>query len=133
MKADERPSVRPHGELPTRGRIAVEHHAPGLAIVVMRGEHDISTRPAVAAALARASRHSDVIVDLSECSLIDSTVIGLLITSAKALQARGEQLVLAVPPEPTLAARVVAMTRLAEVFPVYASRADAIAGLADAS
>ena len=65
MKADERPSVRPHGERSTRGRIAVEHHAPGLAIVVMRGEHDISTRPAVAAALARASRHSDVIVDLS--------------------------------------------------------------------
>jgi anti-anti-sigma factor len=109
--------------------VAIEHHAPGLAIVTMRGEHDISTKAAVSAALTRAQQHSDVLVDLSECSLVDSTVIGLLITSASALQERGEQLVLVVPPASTLVARVVEMTRLADVFPVHASRSDALAGL----
>jgi anti-anti-sigma factor len=129
MTADDGGIVSPHGDRPERGRVAVEH-AEGVAIVTMLGEHDIATTPAISAALTRAARHSNVIVDLAGCSLIDSTVIGALIKAATTLQARGERLVLALPPEHTLVARVVALTRLADIFPVHASRADALASLA---
>jgi anti-anti-sigma factor len=126
MTADFR---RPDGEPAEPGRVAF-HHEDGVAVVVMRGEHDLSTAPELGEALTQARLHSNVVVDLSDCALIDSTVIGLLITTAKTLQAGGEQLVLAVPSGDSLVSRVVGMTRLADIFPVHPSRGEAVASLA---
>jgi|tagenome__1003787_1003787.scaffolds.fasta_scaffold19552200_2 anti-sigma B factor antagonist len=128
MTTDDRISTT-HGGGIERGRVAV-HHESGVAIVTMQGEHDLSTAPHISKALAEARRHSDVVVDLSSCSLIDSTVIGVLVATAADIRAGGENLVLAVPAGESLVTRVVEMTHLAEIFPVHASRAEAVARLA---
>jgi anti-anti-sigma factor len=95
----------------------------------MRGEHDISTAPELAQALERAAAHSDVLVDLSECDFIDSTAIGVLISAAKQVQARGEQLVVVIPGESSNVAQVARIVRLAEIMPVKTSRGDTLASL----
>ena len=70
-----------------------------------------------------------MVVDLSECDFIDSSVIGLLIGTSKKLQARDEQLVVVIPSESTNVARMAHMVRLSELMPVKASHEDALASL----
>jgi anti-anti-sigma factor len=99
----------------------------------MRGEHDLSSLPVLRPAFEQATAHSNVVVDLSDCAFIDSTVIALLFRAAKVVQVRGEQLALVIPPEQRQVARVAAMTGLSDFFAVHSSRETALAGLRHAS
>jgi hypothetical protein len=74
------------------GQVAVAHHVRGVALVTMRGEHDLSSRTVLARALQLAAAHSNVVVDLSECSFIDSMVINEFIKTWT--RASGEQIML---------------------------------------
>jgi len=122
-------SMPPPGNEPLPGTVEVEHPAPGLALVSVIGEHDLSTTPELTRALDEAAAHSNVLVDLSDCSFIDSSVIQALVKTALALEARGEQLALVIPPGQRMVARVAQMTRLSEIFPTYASRGAGLASL----
>ena len=73
--------------------------------------------------------HSNVLVDLSECSFMDSSVIQALLTTAQTLEARGEQLALVIPPEQGVVARVAHMTRLSEMIRIYPSRGTGLEGM----
>jgi anti-sigma B factor antagonist len=109
--------------------VEIEQPAPGLAVVRMRGEHDLSTAPGLGLALDQAAAHSNVVVDLSECDFIDSSVIGLLLSTADKVRAQAEQLVVVIPPESKNVARVADLTCLSQLIPVHSSRGDAIASL----
>jgi anti-sigma B factor antagonist len=121
--------IPPVGERPRHGTVSFGHHAPGLAFVEMRGEHDLSTASALTRALEDAAAHSNVLVDLSECTFIDSTVLKTLIRTAINVQARDEQLVAVIPPELAQLSRIATLTHLAEIIPLHATRAAAIASL----
>jgi anti-sigma B factor antagonist len=113
------------------GTVDVGHYAPHLAIVTARGEHDLRTSPAFIEALQSAMAHSNVLVDFSDCSFIDSTVIGALVGAKRELEARGEHLVLVIPPAQNVVARLAALTQLAEIIPVHASRDAGLAEIQD--
>jgi anti-sigma B factor antagonist len=120
----------PHEDgTPSRGTVELVQHAPGLVVVSVRGEHDLGTSPELTQALEQAAAHSKVVVDLSTCSFIDSTVISALIKSARSVQARGEQFVLVMPAEQRQVARVAQMTQLAEIFPVHPTRSTALTSI----
>ena len=119
----------PLGEEPLPGTAEAGHHAPGLAFVNVRGEHDLSTAPALLCALAEAAAHSYVLVDLSECSFIDSTALQAIIKTANEVRARDEQLVAVIPPERAQVARIADMTGLAEFLPIHTSRSAALTHL----
>ena len=120
----------PHGgDPPQHGAVELAHHAPGLAVVTMRGEHDLSTAPELMQALEQAAARSDVVVDLSACSFIDATVIGALVKTARGVLARGDQFVLVIPPEQRQVARVAQMTHLAEMFPIHPARGAALTSI----
>ena len=53
--------TRAAGDHRQPGTVEVEHHAPGLAVVSMRGEHDLSTSPELRRALEQAAAHSTVL------------------------------------------------------------------------
>jgi anti-anti-sigma factor len=95
----------------------------------MRGEHDIATAPAVSDALERAVAHSSVLVDLSECAFIDSTVIGLLIRCAHEVEHRDERFALVIAPDQPVVARAAALMRLAEFLAIHGSREAGLAHL----
>jgi anti-sigma B factor antagonist len=111
------------------GTVEIGHHTPGIAVVTMRGEHDISTEPLLAGALENASAKSHVVVDLSDCTFIDSTVIASLIRGAAAVRARNERFALVIPPAQRHVTRIANMTRLGEFLAVHDSRDAALASL----
>jgi anti-anti-sigma factor len=119
-----------------RGTVAVERLAGRVSVVVMEGEHDIGTQPELTRALDRATEratHSSVLVDLTRCDFIDSTVIAALIKAAQLQQARGEQLVLVIPSETRMVYRVTQVSGIAAVLPIFESRAAALEVIAPAS
>src|SRR3954468_17128605 len=121
------------GDGPDRGTVEVGHLEPGLAVVTMRGEHDLSTMPLLRPAFERATAHSNVLVDLSDCSFIDSTVVTLLIKAEQTVQTRDEELVLVIPPQQRVIARVAEVLHLSECFPIDSSRDVALARLQHAT
>jgi anti-anti-sigma factor len=115
-----------------RGQVTVLHHAPGVAVVAMSGEHDLDAQLLLAHALELAAPYSDVIVDLTDCSFVDSTIIRTLIFAACEVRSGGEQLVLVIPPEQTQVAHIGELVGLAQVVEVHASRNAAIGSLVHA-
>jgi anti-anti-sigma factor len=103
--------------------VEVEIHAEArIAIVTLRGEHDIATEPRVRAALTLAGEQSRVLVDLSECTFADSSVIGALIVANTLIAERAGQLEVVIPPEARAAQRLAKLTQLEQIVPIHSTR-----------
>jgi anti-anti-sigma factor len=90
---------------------------PGyVAVVSLNGEHDLATSEGVRVALAPLL--GAVLVDLSRCDFVDSTVIGVLLERAEELTSDGYRLELVAPPEGSSAARALEITGVAELVRV---------------
>ena len=120
MTADEN---APKLQRPEPGAVELGAGAGGSAIVGLSGECDLTTRDALADALRRASDQPGtvVLVDLSECSFIDSTVIGAIALSHKALAEQGRRLELVIPPDGRTVRRIVELSGLAPFFTIHES------------
>ena len=57
---------------PTARAIGIEFCPPCIALIRLRGEHDLNSKRALTEALATASAQLKILVDLSECTFIDS-------------------------------------------------------------
>jgi anti-sigma B factor antagonist len=78
--------------------IRVDSSSAGVTVLELVGEHDLASADGLAAALAQALACEDeIIVDLSETTFADSTVINLLYRTQRALTDRGGELVVQVP------------------------------------
>ncbi len=114
------------------GQIGVESTGD-IHVLVLRGEHDLSTAPDVRAHLeAAVGAGGDVIVDLSETSFIDSSILGVLVAGYRSVTtgapARGFAVV-AVPRSSVT--RLFDLVSVSEVIPVHPTRADAVSALSD--
>jgi anti-anti-sigma factor len=110
--------------------VEFSQHVPGVSIVVLRGEHDLNQRADVQEALTRACIHEAVLVDLSQCTFIDSTIIGALIFAYQAQDKRGWCLGLIAPPATSIVSRCLHLAALDTTMPVYETRSAALTGLA---
>ena len=70
--------------------------SPYAAVVTLSGEHDLATRDDLEAALA--PLYGAVLIDLSACEFVDSTVIGLIVRKSQELGRDGHRLELVVLP-----------------------------------
>ena len=96
----------------------------GQVIVALRGVLDVAEAASVAAALtAVAARQRDIIIDLAGLEFIDSSGVAALVWGRRQARQAGGELLLAAPQQQVL--RVLTLTRLIDVFPVYASVAEA--------
>ena len=96
----------------------------GQVIVALRGVLDVADAVSVAAALtAVAARERDIIIDLAGLEFIDSSGVAALVRGRRQARHAGGELLLAAPRPRVL--RVLSLTRLLDVFPVYASVAEA--------
>jgi anti-anti-sigma factor len=87
------------------------------AIVTLRGEHDLATTGQLRDSLRPLL--GNVLVDLSECSFVDSTVIGALIAASQELGREGHELSLVVPPDNENIARTLEIVRIGELMPIF--------------
>ncbi len=92
----------------------------GHAVVGLRGELDLSDAADLTVALAGVvACHPEVIIDLTGLEFIDCSGVWALTRAREQATLAGGGLLLAVPQQ--LVLRVLALTGLADVFPVYAS------------
>jgi anti-anti-sigma factor len=107
--------------------ISAEVHSANLVIVTLQGEHDLASNPEVDAALAIGGDQRSIIVDLSRCTFIDSTIIGALLKASYKRQERGGQLALVMSADGHRAVRsVFELMSLERLMPIFESRATAL-------
>jgi anti-anti-sigma factor len=87
------------------------------AIVSLRGEHDLDSSAAVREALD--SIEGDVLIDLSRCGFMDSSVVGTLLRKSQERAHAGYRLDLLVPPENRIIARTIEIASLRELLTVH--------------
>jgi anti-anti-sigma factor len=90
------------------------------AIVSLRGEHDLASAAEVARAIGAIS--GNVLVDLTDCSFIDSTIIEALIGNAKDLEREGHFLEIVAPPENSVIVRTLEIVGMRDVLVVHPAR-----------
>jgi anti-sigma B factor antagonist len=97
-------------------------------IVVVRGEHDISTAPALREQLDELrAGGGPVVVDLSEAEFIDSAVLGVLIAAYDQSAAAGIEVAFVVSPESGhTVRRIVDLLGVRSILPIADTRAGAV-------
>jgi anti-sigma B factor antagonist len=104
--------------------IRTEHHGEAV-VYTLRGSLDLATSPSVRAALVQAADRHLIVVDLRKLEFLDSTGLGALIGAhRRALEHDGS--VRLVVNEGSIA-RLLNITGLMRVFPVYHTLEDALA------
>jgi anti-sigma B factor antagonist len=102
----------------------ITRYCDGHVVVELRGELDIADAADVAAALADViAREPEVIVDLAGLEFIDCSGVAVLARGRRLARLADGELRLAAPPPRVQ--RILALTRLTDVLPVYASVAEA--------
>lgn len=92
------------------------------AVITLRGEHDLATSSDVRAALGPI--YGNVLVDLSDCRFIDSTVIGVLIGKHRELEREGHRLELIVPSANLVVTRSLSLVGMTSLLAVRDSLPD---------
>ena len=99
-------------------------------VLVMSGEHDLSTAPELRARLHELGEADAVIVDMDQTTFVDSSILGVLVGGLRRARERNAAfgLVLGEHAHPAIR-RIFELTGLHDVFPIFATRAEAQAGL----
>ena len=113
----------------TDGTVQVEFLSPETAIVEIAGEHDLSTRERVAAALATARAARNVVVDLSQCTFADTFVITTVLRAWRNQHDAGGDLALVAPFDQGSVRRGIELMGIEGFLPLNPDRATALASL----
>lgn len=123
-------------------RERVEHFSPGTVdrlregaawIVVMRGDHDLSTVPVLVEELDQAcAADAPLVVDLARVGFLDSAILNALLTARERALARADASFALVAPPGSFASRVLALV-VGTLIPTYPDVARAVAAVAPGS
>lgn len=103
----------------------------GVAVISLRGEHDLATAPAVERQLeALLGGGASVVVDLSQATFVDSSIVRALYGADPAMTDRDRRMALAAPPG-TPPRRLLDLVALAGIVPTFDSRDAAVAHVRD--
>lgn len=95
-------------------RIDVESRT-GVWLLSLHGEHDIATQPSLREQLGHVrAAGGPIVVNLSEASFVDSTIVGALLECADG----GSEVAVVAPPG-SAARRLADLVRLADALPVH--------------
>ena len=108
--------------------IVLDETAGDVVVVVVEGEHDIYTAPALRERLSQAiERGGGIVVDLTGATFVDSSVLGALLDARRRALEAGQGFVVCVGEtvEPGVQ-RILDITGLMPVLPVLRGREEAI-------
>jgi len=112
------------------GRIETITVDGGLPVIVLWGEHDLSTAPELRARLHDMGGAGAVMVDLDQTTFVDSSILGVLVGGLRRAREADVPFGLMVGADAHQAIRrIFELTGLYDVFPIYASRDEALAAL----
>ena len=109
-----------------QGVISVVPETDGIVAVCLKGEFDIATERVLGDQVDRALERGDnLILDLSEATFIDSSVIGVLMRAVKVAGGRKQTMVLQLGTA-SIVERVFEITRIEQVLPRAHDRQEAV-------
>lgn len=113
-----------------RDRVEVGRVAEHVWVVALLGEHDLSTADAVRGAIDDVfASGSTVVLDLSDASFIDSTVVAAMIEAHDRAQEQENDEIVVVARPGSVPRRVLDLAQVAVKIEVYESREAALAAL----
>jgi anti-anti-sigma factor len=101
-------------------KLQPESHTDFAAVVQLIGEHDLATSSAIEQALG--AIQGNVLLDLSECTFIDSTVISVVVVDHRTRGREGHRLELLVPAESASVSRTLQIAGVDQLLTVQTSR-----------
>jgi anti-anti-sigma factor len=106
--------------------LRVDRTRDGVAVFDLAGDYDMANAPELDAALGKAlAEQRGIVLDLSETTFIDSSVIHVLVRTQRALAGQQRQLALRLQTASILL-RALEISELASVLPITADREEAI-------
>ena len=103
--------------------------SPGDAVVlILTGDHDLTTKPMLVAELAGVAPETAVIIDLTACTFIDSSVIGTILGARRPDRPRVS---LVLPADASYVTRALSVIGVRDLLPVHPSVAAALAALGE--
>jgi anti-sigma B factor antagonist len=119
------------------GTLDIEY-APGVVVIVLRGEHDLSTQPRLQATIDEAlSAGMSVVVDLSAVEFIDSTVLSSILRGHKRAtngdDGREQGLAVVASPGARFVARMLSLVHIDDHVGIHLSQDSAVVSLQRAS
>jgi anti-anti-sigma regulatory factor len=109
--------------------IEIASCSPVVCVVALGGQQDLACKPGVTTALTVASSHLNVLVDLSECTYIDSAVMSELFLAATRLQERDGALELVVGADAHALRRTLELAGAPKLMRYHETRAVGIGSL----
>jgi anti-sigma B factor antagonist len=107
--------------------IRIDLSAAGITVLELLGDHDLATAEELSAAIDQAlASRPGLIVDLTETTFMDSTVVHLLINAHQVLEARGHELIVQIT-EASAVLRVLELTQLDNALGLARDRDEAVA------
>jgi anti-sigma B factor antagonist len=114
------------GPEPRAGTIRVDVETDGIIAVCLDGDFDLANAPVLRDHIDSAlETGSDLIVDLSEATFIDSSVISVLFDGARAVDGRAQTMVLQVATAPVVE-RALELVQVERVLRRAHSRTEAV-------
>lgn len=90
---------------------------PGDVIVLsLIGDHDLATKPSLVAELAALPPEAAVVIDLTRCTFVDSTVIGAILNTR---QPNRPRVSLVLPPDTSYVVRALSVLGVRDLLPVH--------------
>jgi anti-sigma B factor antagonist len=111
-----------------QNRIELDRSDTGVVVVVLTGEHDLYTAPALRDRISTLfEEETPFVVDLTPTTFIDSSVLRVLLEARREADEKGMGFAVALgEDEAPGVRRVLEVTGLVPVFPVLPARKDAI-------
>lgn len=109
-------------------RITTVRESSETAVLALEGDADLHTAPQLRECIRDVidGGVTTLVLDLSEATFVDSTTLGVFLGGMKRLREHNGRILLVVPRADVR--RVFEMTLLDRIFPLYDTRAEALAG-----
>jgi anti-anti-sigma factor len=101
------------------------------AVTTLSGEHELVTKHLLLEALAQAAPCPNVVIDLTPCSFLDSSILGVFFATHNAQRPGRERLALVLPERSDAVNTAIDLTGVRELVPVHETLDDALRSLSE--
>ena len=107
---------------------------PDGVVISLSGDHDLSTKPQLAGALKRlrSASWANIVLDLRQCTFVDSTIIGAILAARRQDASRAPNVSVVLPDDTSYVYRALTVVGLTALVPAHASIEAALAAPVDA-
>ena len=127
-RQDSGGAARARAHVGEKPEIEVRPEPGDVIVLTLTGDHDLATKPLLVAELAEVTPATAIIIDLTRCTFIDSTVIGAILGARLPGPSR---IALVLPPDTSYVVRALSVIGMRDLLPVYPSVEAALHDLAD--